>query len=277
METDRKGLFNRKWIIAILVYFGLIALCIILGVLLALVIAATAFMESIFGLIKKPEEQEQEFITEEEYMQEVLEEEETVPEEEDTTPTEDPDAIVWTDAETIGAGKDIINILLIGQDRRKEKRARSDSMILCTLNKKEKTLTMTSFMRDMYVQIPGKKDNRINASYAMGGMELLDACLNKNFGVTVDGNVEVDFSGFQRVIEIMGGVEIELTSAEAKYLNERGNWDLEDNAGQWKLKKGVNLGTRQSFADIGATVLEWFGVPADGICGESFLKEIIHA
>ena len=43
-----------------------------------------------------------------------------------------------------------------------------------------------------------------------------------------------------------------------------------------RLKKGVNLGTRQSFADIGATVLEWFGVPADGICGDSFLKEIIQ-
>ena len=64
----------------------LIALCIILGVLLALVIAATAFFESFLGLIKKPEEQEQSFITEEEYMQEILEEE-TQPEEE--IPAED--------------------------------------------------------------------------------------------------------------------------------------------------------------------------------------------
>ncbi len=42
------------------------------------------------------------------------------------------------------------------------------------------------------------------------------------------------------------------------------------------LKKGVNLGTRPSFADIGATVLEWFGLPADNIYGNSFLKEILH-
>ena len=42
-----------------------------------------------------------------------------------------------------------------------------------------------------------------------------------------------------------------------------------------KLKKGVNLGTRKSFADIGSTILEWFGLPSDGIYGESFFKEII--
>lgn len=217
----------------------LIALCIILGVLLALVIAATAFFESFLGLIKKPEEQEQSFITEEEYMQEILEEE-TQPEVEDTTPTEDPDAIVWTDAETIGAGKDIINILLIGQDRRSEKRARSDSMILCTLNKKEKTLTMTSFMRDMYVQIPGYKDNRINASYAFGGMDLLNECLVKNFGVAVDGNIEVDFDGFESVIDAVGGVDINLTKAEIRYLEKYGTLGLSGDTSNWEFTPGIN-------------------------------------
>ena len=240
MENQKNKPKRKGW---------LIALCIILGVLLALVIAATAFMESIFGLIKKPEEQEQEFITEEEYMQEVLEEEETVPEEEDTTPTEDPDAIVWTDAETIGAGKDIINILLIGQDRRKEKRARSDSMILCTLNKKEKTLTMTSFMRDMYVQIPGYKDNRINASYAFGGMELLDATLVKNFGVEVDGNIEVDFNGFESVIDAVGGVDIYLKASEARHMEKNVLKGAYGSVEEWDLSEGMNhLNGKQALA-----------------------------
>ena len=40
------------------------------------------------------------------------------------------------------------------------------------------------------------------------------------------------------------------------------------------IKGGVNLGTRQTFADIGATVLEWFGESTDGVYGTSFLKEI---
>ena len=43
-----------------------------------------------------------------------------------------------------------------------------------------------------------------------------------------------------------------------------------------KIKKGVNLGTRESFADIGSTVLEWFGLDSNGVFGKSFLKEIIN-
>ncbi|MBQ5608200.1 MAG: LCP family protein [Oscillospiraceae bacterium] len=232
MEGKQKKSKHRGW---------LIALCIILGVLLTLVIAATAFLESFLGLIKKPEPVvEQEFITEEEYMQEVLEEEPTVPEEEDTTPTEDPDAIVWSDAETIGAGQDIINILLIGQDRRSEKRARSDTMILCTLNKKEKTITLTSFMRDLYVQIPGYKDNRMNASYAFGGMELLDATLVKNFGVEVDGNIEVDFNGFESVVDAIGGVDIYLKASEARHMMKQAQNGAYGRPMSWELSEGVN-------------------------------------
>ena len=43
-----------------------------------------------------------------------------------------------------------------------------------------------------------------------------------------------------------------------------------------KIKTSVNLGTRESFADIGATVLEWFGLSSKGIFGKSFLKEIVN-
>lgn len=114
----------------------------------------------------------------------------------------------------------IINILLIGQDRRPgEGRARSDAMILCTFNTEKKTLTMTSFLRDLYVKIPGYQDNRINAAYALGGMELLNATLEKNFGVHVDGNVEVDFSEFEKIINLLGGVDISLTAKEADHMS----------------------------------------------------------
>ena len=118
----------------------------------------------------------------------------------------------------------IINILLIGQDRRPgEIRTRSDSMILCTIDTSEKTLVLTSFLRDLYVDIPAwqgetYKDNRLNVCYALGGMGMLDAALKENFGVQVDHNLEVDFDGFKDVIEVFGGVSINLTAAEAKYL-----------------------------------------------------------
>lgn len=133
--------------------------------------------------------------------------------------TDDGSDITWdTDhGIQIGGTKDIVNILLIGQDRRPgESRARSDSMILCTFNKNTKTLTMTSFLRDLYIKIPGYLDNRINASYAFGGMPLLNKTLDVNFGIKVDGNVEVDFDQFAHIIDLLGGVDIEMNSAEAK-------------------------------------------------------------
>lgn len=137
----------------------------------------------------------------------------------------------------------IINILLIGQDAREgQGRQRSDSMILCTINLKNNTLTLTSFMRDMYVEIPGYSANRINTAYQLGGMELLDMCLLQNFGVVVDYNIEIDFEGFMEIIDTVGGVEIELTQEEANYLNRKGNWDVDNStAGQWDLTAGPNM------------------------------------
>lgn len=120
----------------------------------------------------------------------------------------------------LGDSDDVINILLIGQDRRPgETRARSDSMILCTVNRNDKTIVLTSFMRDLYVQIPGYGNNRINASYAWGGMELLNKTLEQNFGIYIDGNVEVDFEQFTQIVDLLGGVPMELRADEAQYIS----------------------------------------------------------
>ena len=132
--------------------------------------------------------------------------------------------IIGIDEERIGDTKDIINILLIGQDTRTEKDGMSDSMILCTINKEKKTLVMTSVMRDLYVNI--RRDdgtythNRINVTYFWGGMERLNEALEDNFGVVVDYNIEVDFSAFQDIVDIIGGVDIELTALEALKVRE---------------------------------------------------------
>ena len=129
-------------------------------------------------------------------------------------------------------GNHLVNILLVGQDRREdEKRQRSDSMILVTFNKSTNEITLTSFMRDQYVQIPGYKNNKLNAAYEIGGMKLLTKTLKANFGVVVDGIIEVDFNGFIDVIDLLGGVDIKLTEAEATHLNE-------SNPGHWQLQPG---------------------------------------
>lgn len=137
-------------------------------------------------------------------------------------------------------GENIINILLVGQDRRsKEGRGRSDAMILCTFNKMENTLTMTSFLRDMYVRIPDYFPHKINTSYALGGFPVLNDTLEYNFGVQVDGNVEIDFGGFKDVIDLLGGVDIDLTASEARYMNNHeglgGNYKE-----SWSMTEGIN-------------------------------------
>lgn len=114
----------------------------------------------------------------------------------------------------------VVNILLIGQDRREgEDTARSDSMILCTLDRDAGSLTMTSFLRDLYVPIPGHGSNRINAAYAYGGMNLLEQTIEENFAVTVDGAIEVDFDQFSRIIDLLGGISLQLRQDEADTIN----------------------------------------------------------
>lgn len=139
-------------------------------------------------------------------------------------------------ANTIETGENVINFLLVGQDRREGyPRMHSDAMILVTINKSEKTLTMTSFMRDLWVQIPGYFKERLNVPYMIdpiNGFDLLNETLEYNFGVSGEHNIEVDFSGFKAAIDAVGGVSIDLTAAEANHLNGQNS--------SWVLVEGVN-------------------------------------
>lgn len=122
----------------------------------------------------------------------------------------------------VAADQNIVNIMLVGQDRRQNdsERQRSDSMILVTLNRTEKTIDLTSFMRDTYVELPGWGGNRLNAAYVFGGIELMNETFMHNFGVKIDGVVEVDFYDFVEIIDEIGGVEIELNEDEAAVINQ---------------------------------------------------------
>lgn len=134
----------------------------------------------------------------------------------------DPDDVLWEGNQFSNANDEqLINILLVGQDKREEQeRQRSDAMILCSFNPETNELSMISFLRDLYVRIPGYSDNRLNAAYVFGGFPLLTETLRQNFGITVDGCVEVDFNGFKKAIDVIGGVDIELTAAEAKIIGD---------------------------------------------------------
>ena len=199
----------------------LIILSVVLSVVLIALIAGTAYMERMLNLInKKPDEST---MSREEYEQ-YLKDQAATQDPEATGETIDPnDVEMDLNDDPVESKSHILNIMLIGQDRRPgEGRTRSDVMILCTFNKTTKELTMTSFMRDLYVAIPGYQDDKMNASYFLGGMKLLDKCLETNFGVKVDGNLEVDFDGFKDVIDLMGGVDIYLSKSEANYMVSHG-------------------------------------------------------
>lgn len=231
--AKRKARRKRGW---------LIALCVFLALVLALLLFFAIYFGSLLGLINKTGDETLETLSDTEYQEMLDSMKETVAEDYTGQILEESD-VEWGDGvEIIENSDEVINILLIGQDGREgQGRQRSDVMMLCTINKPMKTLTITSFMRDMYVQIPGYQDNRINVPYVLGGMELLDQTLETNFGVRVDGNVEVDFYGFIDIINLMGGVEMELTAAEARYMNLNVSWDVNDGSSKnWNLTAGVN-------------------------------------
>lgn len=119
-------------------------------------------------------------------------------------------------------GANISNILLIGSDRRStEENGRSDSMILVTLNYDTGNIHLTSLMRAMYVCIPkstGEVWGMLNASYSWGGPKLLIKTIENNFRIKIDNYVAIDMSGFEKAVDILGGVQIELTPAEANYV-----------------------------------------------------------
>lgn len=194
--------------------------------ILAVLLGATVYMEMMLSKINRDVDDTTMSAEEyEEYLAQQNELENSVP----SGTIVDPEDITWGPDSELLKNDDKINILLIGQDRRPgEGRSRSDAMILCTIHKDTGSLTLTSFMRDMYVQIPGYRDDRINACYPLGGMKLLDQCLASNFGIQVDGNIEVDFFGFSGIVDLMGGVEIDLTQAEARHLNGEHNWSLRE-------------------------------------------------
>ncbi len=126
--------------------------------------------------------------------------------------------------DTIGQLEDVINFMLLGQDDKDgAANGRTDTMVLCSVNTKTGVITMTSFMRDLWVTIPhpnGAFDDRMNAAYYYGGFDLLKETIKYNFGVEVEDFIMVEFTSFATVIDLLGGVDITLTEEEANYLNE---------------------------------------------------------
>lgn len=114
----------------------------------------------------------------------------------------------------------VLNIMLFGEDYHSaDSYGRSDSMIMATINNHSKSIKFTSFQRDTYVYIPGYGHNKITHAFSYGGPALAIKTVEANFGIKIDRYAVVDFNSFQEIINILGGVTIDLTADEAGYIN----------------------------------------------------------
>lgn len=128
--------------------------------------------------------------------------------------------------EVIMSTEDVSLYLLVGSDSRigTDAQSRSDSIIIVAVDRKHKKIKLISLMRDMLVKIPGKGYNRINAAYSYDSgrkdmtLSYTRKTIKENFGVDIEKLIIIDFSGFQKIIDMMGGVEMTLNAAEAKYM-----------------------------------------------------------
>ncbi|SKA88800.1 transcriptional attenuator, LytR family [Caloramator quimbayensis] len=141
--------------------------------------------------------------------------------------------------------KEIVNILFFGLDRRNPNEAsRTDCIMIISIDESRKKIKASSLMRDMYVPISGRESNRINAAYAFGGADLAIKTVNTNFGLDIDKFVTVDFIGLEKLIDMIGGVEVNVSKAEAKILNsyiKELNYLNSEAAAAPYINSGINL------------------------------------
>ena len=111
---------------------------------------------------------------------------------------------------------DVLNILIIGlDDDEGTGEARSDSMMLVSLDSKHKKIKLTSFLRDMWVDIPDYTTAKLNAACSHGGAQLVIDTIETNFKVDIDNYVMVNFDIFVEIVNELGGIDVDVSEAEA--------------------------------------------------------------
>ena len=157
--------------------------------------------------------------------------------EEDETDTEESEATLTSEAESeliaqqqeailntadqMFQTKNTYNILLLGVDRRDQSwNGNSDVVMLVTVNMEKQKIYMTSFLRDLYVNISGIGVRKLNAASANGGPELAVQTLEENYQVQIDNYAMVDFNAMIDVIDALGGIDLEIDEAERVTAND---------------------------------------------------------
>lgn len=207
---------QKKWKTLLIAFLILIGLLPISGVILFnhyynLLDVQTE--EQNIGYVSSEELQEEEM----DLLDEITEESASEGEEEKKEEIEEEAA---TPFEGMEVSEENFNIMVVGIDSRdNDYTGLTDAMILFSINPETKKAVMTSFLRDMYVKIPGHGENRLNAAYSFGGTSLLSQTIFQNFGIEVEDFAIVNFWLVMDVVDAFGGVEVNIESEEIEYLN----------------------------------------------------------
>lgn len=116
----------------------------------------------------------------------------------------------------------VLNIMLFGVDEDSSEYGRSDTMLLLSIDNRHKKLKMTSFQRDTFVYVPdpdGAYHTKLTNAFSYGGVPLAINTIEANFGIQIDRYATVNFESFKTIVDILGGVSVELTDREILYIN----------------------------------------------------------
>jgi len=126
---------------------------------------------------------------------------------------------VYVEESELSFNSRVQNILLIGVDRRvSDESSRSDTMLMLSIDRVNKKIKFTSFMRDLWVDIPDSGYAKLNAACTYGGAQLVMDTIEYNFNIRIDNYILVDFEVFTKIVDKLGGVDVEVTEKESEYM-----------------------------------------------------------
>lgn len=210
---------------------ALIVLIVLLVLIIILAIGGIIYYNKVLNMVGRPDDHTRETGSEEQIAALLG----TLPKEPLTEPTAEVTETTspeetWPE---VVSDQNVTNIMIVGQAAREgEEHRLADSNIIISINRERKTLTMTSILRDLRVTIPAYNGrsggfNRINVVYHLGSyytgkiedsMNMMSLCIEQNFGIKIDHVVEIDFELFAEVVDLLGGVTVELSEAELDFL-----------------------------------------------------------
>ena len=119
----------------------------------------------------------------------------------------------------LSSSSSVTNILFLGSDSGNG--GRSDTNLILSIDRKNKKIKLTSFLRDLYVEIPEYRSARLNAAFNSGGPDRVIQTIEANFRIKIDAYFRLDFVSMSKMVNSVGGIDCELTKAEANYITNK--------------------------------------------------------